>query len=100
MLTISNSALKTAKSLNCSFVVFIKENPTCCCSGPVKTLAIKLCKNFTDSNNIYSLFHYEGIDVYISKSLKLKNNIEIYQKLNLPIIGPLFGVKGIQFNVY
>lgn len=100
MLTISNSALETAKSLNCSFLVYIKETPACCGPGSVRTLAIKLCKNFTDPNNIYSTFHYEGIDVYISKDLKLKNNIKIYQKSNLPIIGPFFGSKGIQLNVF
>jgi hypothetical protein len=95
MLTVSKSALETAKSVNGSFVVYIKKTSSCCGPGFVRSLVVELCKNFTDPNNIYSAFQYEGVNVYISRDLKLKDKASIYKKINIPIVGSLFSSKGI-----
>lgn len=95
MLTISNTALETARNVNGSFVVSIINSPTCCSGGARKSFGVDLCENFTDRNNSYIVFQYEGVNVYISKILKLKDKVEIYQKIKLPFIGPIFGSKGI-----
>lgn len=50
--------------------------------------------NFNDDKN-YSLFYFQGVKVFIHKSLKIGENIEIIESCRLPILGSSFRVKGI-----
>lgn len=95
MLTIGDSALKTAKNNNCDFIVKIIETPSCWGVGKIRQIQVGLCKNFTNNKNEYNAFQYEGVNVYISKELLLRENVEIYQKHNIPFFGPTFRTKGI-----
>lgn len=47
------------------------------------------------SKNDFHSFEYEGIKIFINKSLKLEEEILVYQKLKLPFIGAIYGVKGV-----
>lgn len=94
MLTIHESALVTAKKLHSSFVVTVYRAPICCSGGTVRTVNIDLHENFTPTNSFQEI-EYEGVKVYISKDLKLKEKASIYKKLNIPGIGPIFSSKGI-----
>lgn len=48
-----------------------------------------------DDKNLYNIYEYEDIKVYIHKSLKTSDDIYIFQKAKIPFIGPIYGSKGI-----
>ena len=39
---------------------------------------------------------YEGVKVYLHKSLFLNEDIHVYQKLKIPFLGSVYGVKGVR----
>ena len=39
---------------------------------------------------------YEGVKVYLQKGLILNQDIHVYQKLKIPFLGSVFGVKGVR----
>ncbi|MCY6370830.1 hypothetical protein [Clostridium ganghwense] len=98
MITINNTALKTAKNMNASFVIRVTTSGCGCGGGIRKSLWIELSNDFVDINNHYTLFEYEGVNVYISKKLNLSNNVYIFQKFKFPVIGPVFSSKGISIS--
>ena len=98
MVSIDNSALEEAKNKNGTFVVKVaSSNCSCCSAGRVrKDILIELLNDFTNPNNSYYEKEYEGVKIYLSKALILKENARIYKKASLPIIGPIFSSKGIE----
>jgi hypothetical protein len=53
------------------------------------SLSIELVKDFEDNNKYYHEFSKDGVKVFIQKSLKFDENIEIIQ------LGSVFKVKGV-----
>ncbi|MDF2948112.1 MAG: hypothetical protein K0R07_122 [Sedimentibacter sp.] len=53
------------------------------------SLSIELVKDFEDNNKYYHEFNIDGVKVFIQKSLKMDENVEITQ------LGSVFKVKGI-----
>lgn len=93
MLSINNRAFETAVKKNSSFVIKPVTVP-CGWAGSIKSLGIELMKNFNDDKN-YSVMNFQGVKVFIHKSLKIGENIEIIESIKLPILGSSFRVKGI-----
>lgn len=93
-LEIQDKALNTAKNKNGSFVIsYITKS--CGWGGvPTNYLWIEI-KNPVDNLINYHVFNYEGIKVYINKALNIDEKVYIYQKAKLPLIGCIFGVKGV-----
>lgn len=94
---IEEKALKECKKRNSNFIVSIL---TTTCGGwvggskEVQNLSIEISNKVPNEKN-FILLEYNGVKAYISKSLKLKEDILIYQKLRIPFIGPIYGSKGI-----
>jgi hypothetical protein len=95
MLTIDQTALDAAKKVNGSFVATVYRAPICCSGGTVRTINIDLHTDFTSTSDTFQVYDYEGVKVYVSKDLKLKEKASIYKKLSIPGIGPIFGTKGV-----
>lgn len=95
MLTIDNKAIKTIKKENS--VLVIKSVINSCGWGgtPTRSLWIETQKSFSPSEQ-FILMEYEGVNVYLHKGLKLDKDIHVYQKLRLPFLGSIFGVKGVR----
>ena len=96
MLTIDNKAINSIKKGNSVLVVQSMESS---CGGwggsPTRSLWIETQKNFFPSEQ-FILMEYEDVKVYFHKSIILSKDIHVYQKLKLPFIGPIYGVKGIR----
>lgn len=102
MLTISNKALNYARTYNLSFVVNIFANLIECDWGActpktlVKSITVKALHENEVDKSCYNAYEYEGVKVFISKELKTKEDIHVYQKLKLPFMARSFGTKGIE----
>ena len=95
MLTIDDKAISTIKKE--SSVLVIKSVVNSCGWGgtPTRSLWIETQKNFSPSEQ-YILMEYEGVKVYLQKGLILNQDIHVYQKLKIPFLGSVFGVKGVR----
>lgn len=94
MLTIEAKALNFAQQKNGNFLVKTISASGGCCDVSIKDISIEFIKDFKSNNN-YICYEYEGVKVFIEKWLQIDENILIYQKLKLPLIGSIFGTKGI-----
>ena len=95
MLTIDDKAINTIRKSNS--VLVIKSVVNSCGWGgtPTRSLWIETQKNFSPSEQFISM-EYEGVKVYLHKSLNLNQNIHVYQKMKLPFLGSIFGVEGVR----
>lgn len=48
-----------------------------------------------DNEDEFKLIEYEDLKIYIDPKLKLSDRIEINLASNLPLLGPIFRVKGV-----
>lgn len=94
MLKIEEKALKQAKSMNKNFVVKTVSVSGGCCDVPVSSIVIELVDDIEKPGN-YIIYEYDGVKVFVENYLKTEENIFIYQKVKLPLIGTVFGSKGI-----
>ncbi|WP_123053842.1 hypothetical protein [Clostridium sp. JN-1] len=94
MLKIEDKALNYAKQNKKDFIVKTVSASGGCCDMPVSSIVIELVDNLKNTCN-YKIYEYNGVKVFIDKYLKTEENILIYQKAKLPLIGILFGSKGI-----
>ena len=99
MLTIEEKALNFAQQKEGYFLVKIISTSGGCCDVPIKDISIEFIKEFKHNSN-YTCHEYEGIKVFIEKDLQLDTDILIYQKLKLPLIGSIFGTKGISVKYF
>jgi hypothetical protein len=53
------------------------------------SLSIELVKDFEDNNKYYHEFNIDGVKVFIQKSIKMGENVEITQ------LGSVFKVMGL-----
>ncbi|MGY0372718.1 hypothetical protein [Clostridium sp. JNZ J1-5] len=95
MLIIDDNALKLAKEKCASFIVKTVSSGCGCGGGIRKSIFIELSQNFNNINNNYIEFTYQDIKIYISRGLKIEDNAKIYLKSSIPLIGPVFGTKGM-----
>lgn len=93
MLKIEEKALKQAKSMNKDFVVKTVSTSGGC-DISVSSIVIELVDDIKNPGK-YVIYEYDGVKVFIEKYLKTEENILIYQKIKLPVIGIVFGSKGI-----
>ena len=49
-------------------------------------------------NEDYEYYEYDGVKVFLEKGLNLSEDALIYEKLNLPMVGRIFGANGISFK--
>ena len=49
----------------------------------------------TKSTKFYDVYQYQGIKIFIDKTLKTANQIQIELQSDLPLLGPSFTIKGI-----
>lgn len=97
MLTIDGIALRYAKKKEGSFVVKTATTPGGWCGVGTKNLWIEVLKNFEDTED-YQCYEYDGVKVFIENGLILSEDVLIYEKLNLPMVGRIFSSKGISIN--
>jgi len=100
MLTIEEKALNSAKEINGSFVVKTLETSGGCCEVEVKDIIVELKTNFDGSSKNFEMYEYEGIKVFIEKYLKVDENIKVYQRIKLPIIGNIYKVNGVSVKYF
>lgn len=100
MLTIEEKALTSAKDTNGSFVVKTMATSGGCCETEIKDIIVELKTNFDGSPKNYQLYEYEGIKVFIEKYLKVDENIKIYQRFKLPLIGKIYKVSGVSVKYF
>lgn len=95
MLTIDSKAISAIKIKDS--VLVIKSVVNSCGWGgtPTRSLWIETQKNCSPLEQ-YTLMEYEGVKVYLHKSLILNEDIHVYLKLKLPFLGSVFGVKGVR----
>jgi len=96
MLTIEEKALAAAREKNASFVVKTISASGGCCDADVKEIVVELHHDFKGREPLYSVMEYEGVKVYIERYLKVHDDILVYQRFKLPVIGGIFKVKGIE----
>ena len=95
MITIEKSALKVAKEKQAEFVVNVVKTPVCCSIGAINTVSADLCRKFQDPNQKYSPYSFEGVNIYVSNELEVKEKASIYKRAGIPGLGHFFGVRGI-----
>ncbi|MGE5628835.1 MAG: hypothetical protein ACM3X7_12150 [Solirubrobacterales bacterium] len=95
MITIEHKALIAAKEKNASFVIKTLSTSGGCCDMDVKDIVVELKEDFKGTYNHFHIFEYDGIKVFIEKYLKLEDEIKIYERVKLPIIGSIFKVMGV-----
>ncbi len=95
MLTIDNKAINSIKKGNSVLVVQSMVD----CSGwggtSTRSLWIETQKHFSPSDQ-FILMEYEDVKVYFHKSIILSEDIRVYQKLKLPFLGSIYGIKGVR----
>lgn len=95
MLKIEDNLMKDLKKKNKNFVVIQYLTVSCGWSGGnVKSLRVETKSTF-ESNDNYLEYEYNDIKVYIHKALQIKNDITIFMKIKLPILGTIIGIKGV-----
>lgn len=97
MITIEDKALSSIKKKGSNLVIKLVSPKSCgWAGGVIKDLWIEVVKNFKDKSNSFYVYEFNEINIYIHKSLKVSDEIYIYQKYNIPILGPIYDVKGIE----
>ncbi len=90
MIKIDEKALKNSKRKKIQNFIINLITTTCGGWGSngsqIQNLSVEISKKIPVKNAFHS-FEYEGIKVFINKSLKLGEEILVYQKLKLPFIG-------------
>ncbi|WP_026894915.1 hypothetical protein [Clostridiisalibacter paucivorans] len=61
----------------------------------MKELSISSSSSIPDTN-MYNKYEFQGIKVFILKTLKTNKKIDINLKYNIPIIGPIWDIKGVK----
>lgn len=100
MVKIDNKALNFVQGKNLCFVVRIKKTSINCdcgnCNSDVKTLKIKvLFETEVLDKELYDIYEYQGVKVFVLKDLKVVGDINVYQKAKIPFMEPTFGIKGL-----
>lgn len=97
MVKIDDKALNYVQSKNLCFMVFIKNTSIDCDCGnihnDVKTVKIKASFE-TDivDEELYDIYKYNNVKVFVLKELKIVGDINIYQKAKIPFMKPIFGI--------
>lgn len=94
MIAIDDIALKYAKKINGSFVVKVGVTPGGWCGVGTKSLWIEVKKDFQPTEE-YEAYEYEGVKIFVEDKLSLEEYVQIYEKMNLPMVGRIFAAKGI-----
>lgn len=97
MLVIDDIALKYAKKIEGCFVIKVGVTPGGWCGVGTRNLWIEVLKYF-DKPEDYQTYEYDGVKVFIENKLTLEEDVLIYEKLNLPMVGRIFASKGISIN--
>ena len=98
MLTIDDKAISALRKQDSVLIVMSFVPPSCCGGTSTRTLWIETKKNCSHEEQ-FILMEYEGVKVYFHKSLILKTDIHVYQKLEIPFTSARFGVKGVSFKL-
>ncbi len=96
MLTIEEKALAAAREKNAAFVVKTISASGGCCDTDIREIVVELHQDFKGQEPLYSVMEYEGVKVFIERYLKVHEDILVYQRFKLPLIGGIFKVKGIE----
>lgn len=95
MLTIEEKALHSAKEKNAIFLVKSITTSGGCCDMDIKEIVVELRTDFKGTEKHFNIYEYEGIKVFIEKNLQTDENIELYQRFKLPLIGNIYKVHGV-----
>ena len=96
MLTIEEKALAAAKEKNGVFVVKTIKASGGCFDNEIKDIVVELHHELKGSELGYTVMEYEGVKVYIERYLRILDDVLLYQRFKLPVIGGIFKVKGIE----
>ncbi|MBP2031713.1 hypothetical protein J2Z42_000378 [Clostridium algifaecis] len=101
MVKIDDKALNYVHGKNLCFVVSIKKTSINCdcgnCNTDVKTPKVKvLFETEVWDKELYDIYKYQDVKIFVSKDLKVAGDINVYQKPKIPFFQPKFGIKGIQ----
>jgi hypothetical protein len=100
MVKIDDKAFNYAQSKSLCFVVSVKRSTVDCdcgnCKSSIRTIKIKvLYETEVLDKELYDIYKYQGVKVFLLKDLKVVGDINVYQKPKIPFMQPMFGVKGI-----
>jgi len=100
MIEIDDKAMNYVQGKKLCFVVGVVITPVDCdcsnCHNVIKTIKTKvLFETEVLDKELYDIYEYQSVKVFVLKELKVASNINVYQKSKIPFIGPKFGVKGI-----
>lgn len=98
MLTMDHKAIIAIRKDNSVLVIkpSLLTSYSCCSGGTAtRSLWVKAQKNFSPSDQ-FILMEYQGIKVYLYKKLTLSKDIHVYQKLKIPFLDSILGVKGVK----
>lgn len=96
MLTIEEKALAAAKKKNGVFIIKTISAPGGAFDNEIKDIVVELHHEFKGNEKGYTVMEYEGIKVYVERYLKIHEDVRVYQRFSLPIIGSIFKVNGIE----
>jgi hypothetical protein len=94
MIKIDEKIIKSLKKSGANVIIKTISASGGCCDMGVKDVCIEPSKNFSGSS-YYNEYYYDGIKIFIEKFLELEDEIYIYEKAKLPLIGQIYGVKGV-----
>ena len=100
MLTIEEKALNSAKQKNGSFLVKTISTSGGCCDVNIKEIVVELRTEFEGTEKHFKIFEYEGVKVFVEKHLQTDEDIELYQKSKLPLIGNIYKVHGVSVKYF
>ena len=96
MLTIEEKAFAAAKEKNGVFIIKTLAAPGGCFDNEIKDIVVELHHELKGSERGYTMMEYKGIKVYIERYLKIHEDVQVYQRFRLPVIGGIFKVNGIE----
>lgn len=102
MLTIQEKAIKHIKKEHGSFLIRSRSNSVTCWTGTTTTvegLRIEIVKDFIKDDN-YNEYEYDGVKVYVVKSLVVKDDAYIFMLPKIPLMKPFFDAQGINSKKY
>lgn len=107
MLRIDDKVLDYVKNQNLCFLVkgHVDDIKCDCCrtEANFKKVEVKILYEseiksyYEDYEDTYNIFEYQNVKVFISKDIKLDNDVFIYEKVKLPFRDHSFGIKGVSF---
>jgi hypothetical protein len=100
MLTIEEKALDAAKEKNGFFIVKTIKAPGGCFDNEIKDIVVELHHELKGSGLGYTVLEYQGVKVYVERHLKILEDVLVYQRFKLPVIGRIFKVKGIEVKYF